>query len=370
MKKLSTGMVIVISLLAGLVGGYAGSELSNELGQSEQANQESKLVIDSQSDLIANIAQTVGPSVVSITSTTTTNSFFGSYDEQGSGTGVIISDNGYVLTNRHVVPEGTTAIQITLEDGTEYNDVEVIGRDPRGGVDLAFLKINDVKDLKPAKFGDSDSVRVGDSVIAIGNALGEFQNSVTTGIISGRSRPIVASDGLSGEALTNLLQTDAAINPGNSGGPLLNLDGEVIGINTARADADNIGFAIAISDVKGVIDGVIANGKLEVPYLGVRYQTITDATATREDLASKQGAWVRGTQGFPAVIKDSPADKAGIKDQDIIIKVDGQELNQDNILNVMIGRHKVGDQLSLIIIRNNEEIETKVTLEAAPTNLE
>src|SRR5690606_5622300 len=178
--------------------------------------------------------------------------------------------DGVVITNRHVVDSGTTAVSVTLSDGTQLDDVEIIGRtassDP---LDIAFLKINDTKGKKltVAKIGDSGSMEVGDRVIAIGNALGQCENTVTSGILSGYGRDIDADDGGNIESLQNLFQTDAAINPGNSGGPLMNLSGEVIGINVAVANAQNIGFAIPINDVKGLIASVSKNGKLERPYL-------------------------------------------------------------------------------------------------------
>lgn len=362
----SIASIVIVSLLAGFIGGYAGSKLDTELDSIENSKEVSQLVINNQSDLIAQIADEVGKSTVSIVSTTETESFFGPFEEEGAGTGIILSEDGIVMTNRHVVPEGTVDIEITLSDGTVYSDVEIIGRDPRGGVDLAFLKIQGVSGLTPARIGDSDTMRVGDYVIAIGNALGEFQNSVTTGIISGRSRPVIASDSSGSEALTNLLQTDAAINPGNSGGPLVNLNGEVIGINTAVAEAENIGFSIAISDVKGVIDSVLTTGEIRVPYIGVRYQMITPEYANREDLPVEKGALIRGGQNFPAVIPDSPADKAGLLDGDILTEIDGQELDADSQLGVLIGRKQVGDTLQLKILRDGEEQYVEITLEAAP----
>ena len=359
-------LIALISLLLGFAGGYAGSRLDAELQNSSSQPQIQEVVVSEQDDRVVDISERVGPSVVSIVTTTEEQSFFGSFEGEGSGTGIIISSDGIVMTNRHVIPDQTIGIEVTLSDGTTYSDVELIGRDPRGGVDLAFLKINDVSGLPPATIGDSDSLRVGESVIAIGNALGEFQNSVTTGIISGVSRPIIASDGLSGESLTNLLQTDAAINPGNSGGPLLNLEGEVVGINTAVAQAENIGFAISISDITGIIDGVLATGELKVPYIGVRFQTINEAVAEQQELSVDYGALVRGGTGFPAVVEDSPAAKAGLQDQDIILEIDGTRISEDNQLTVVIGRKQVGDNLQLLVLRDGEEIRLEVVLEAAP----
>src|SRR5581483_11700401 len=189
-------------------------------------------------------------------------------------------------TNRHVVPADTTAVNVTLSDGTTFDNVQVIGRTGDSSPqDVAFLKIGDLKGKKlvPVTLGDSSRMQVGDEVIAIGNALGQFQNTVTTGIISGYGRDVTAGDQSGAQAtenLTDLFQTDAAINQGNSGGPLVNINGEVIGINTAVAsDAQNIGFAQPINDLKALISSVLSNGKLQQPYLGVRYVSLTNDLA-------------------------------------------------------------------------------------------
>lgn len=247
--------------------------------------------------------------------------------------------------------------------------MSVIARDPRASVDIAFLKINGASNLKPVKIGDSSQMVVGDGVVAIGYALGEFQNTVTSGIISGLGRPIVASDGSggSGESLTNLFQTDAAINPGNSGGPLLNMNGEVIGINTAVAgDAENIGFAIPINDVKPQITSIIEKGKLEVPYLGVRYVMLTDGLQQRYKLARSSGAWLKAGNDAQAVINGSPADKAGLKEGDIIYKVNGEEVTIEKPLASVLSKYKVGDQLEITYNRDGTDQTTKATLEVSP----
>jgi serine protease Do len=235
-------------------------------------------------------------------------------------------------------------------------------------MDIAFLKINNVSDLQPAKLGDSSTMVVGDGVVAIGYALGEFQNTVTSGIISGLGRPLIASDGSDGgEALTNLFQTDAAINPGNSGGPLVNMSGEVIGINTAVAgDAENIGFSIPINDVKPQIESILRSGKLEIPYLGVRYVMVTEAIAQRFGLALDSGAWLKAGTDAQAVMNDSPADKAGLKEGDIIFKVNGEEVTVDMPLASVLSKYKIGDELEITYNRDGKEQTTKATLEAAP----
>ena len=264
---------------------------------------------------------------------------------------------------------------MTLSDGTKFDNVEIIGRtnasDP---LDIAFLKIKDTKGAKlsPAKLGDSSKVQVGDKVIAIGNALGQFQNTVTAGIISGFGRNVEAGNGISSsEFLQNLLQTDAAINEGNSGGPLVNINGEVIGINTAIAGngAENIGFAIPLSDIQGLIKSVLEKGKLERPYLGVRYVTLTDDYAFQFNLPVKRGAYLApGANGGSPVSPSSPAEKAGLKEKDIIIEINGNKIDEKNSLISLISKYGVGDEISLKILRDGKEQTLKTTLEAAPTD--
>ncbi|MEK7561302.1 MAG: trypsin-like peptidase domain-containing protein, partial [Patescibacteria group bacterium] len=251
-------------LLLGFGGGLLGAQINNHGGLGKTTIAQKQQYVSSESQLISQIAKTTGQSVVSIDveSQTTGQDFFGfqySQRQAGAGTGFIISDLGIIATNRHVVPVGTSSVSVTLSDGTKYSGVQVIGRTASSNsLDVAFLKITDLKGKKlvPVTLGDSSKMQVGDRVVAIGNALGQFQNTVTTGIISGHGRDVQAGDqnGVVIENLTDLFQTDAAINPGNSGGPLVNINGEVIGVNTAIAgSAQNIGFAIPINDLKGLI---------------------------------------------------------------------------------------------------------------------
>ncbi|PID32279.1 hypothetical protein CR970_01220 [Candidatus Saccharibacteria bacterium] len=377
---------VLLLLIAALAAGYLGGSLSNNqkttvVGTGSEATKVSQQIISNESQLISAIAKDVGQSVVSINVVTKSSQidFFGfqsPYAREGAGTGVIISDDGYVITNRHVVPAGTSDVSVTLSDGTELDDVKVVGRtNDRDSLDVAFLKIGDTKDkqLAPAKIGDSAKVVVGDKVVAIGNALGQFENTVTAGIISGFGRSIQAGDA-SGygatETLQNLFQTDAAINQGNSGGPLVNVDGEVIGINTAVAGgmAQNIGFAIPINDAKGLIESVLTKGKLERPYLGVRYVSLTDDFAYQYNLDQKRGAYIAPSGRVPSVISGSPAEKAGLQEKDIITHIDGVAVDENNSLTSIIGSKKVGDQVSLTIVRDREEQTLQATLEAAPKN--
>jgi serine protease Do len=338
-------------------------------------------VINSEGDLISQISKNMGDSVVSInvTGTATQNSvFFGtqSFEQESAGTGLILTKEGVVITNRHVVPNANDKVSITLSDGTELDQVEVLGRtnatDP---LDVAFLKIKDAKgkELKPAALGKSADVKVGDRVVAIGNALGQFQNTVTSGIISGFGRSIQAGDSSGSaqtETLLNLFQTDASINQGNSGGPLVNLKGEVIGINTAVAGggAENIGFAIPIDDIQPLIKTVLDKGKLERPYLGVRYASITADLAYTYNLPVQEGAYIIPSRNSASIVSGSPAEKAGLQEKDIITKIAGEAITPKRSLVSILGSKSVGDKVDLTILRDGKEQTITVTLEAAPSN--
>lgn len=372
-RFLAAALLFISSMSAGFVGGYFGSQ-QTDVQMSQSASQQ---IVSSESQLITKIADDVGKSVVSIdvSQQTTGQSLFGtprSVTKQSAGTGVIISKDGVIMTNRHVVPAGTPKVSVTLADGTELNDVEVIGRtNESDSLDVAFLKIKDKKgkDLVPAKMGDSSKVQVGDKVIAIGNALGQFQNTVTSGIISGYGRSVEAGDEESSETLQNLFQTDTAINQGNSGGPLVNINGEVIGLNTAIAggSAQNIGFAIPINDVQGLIKSVLKDGKLLRPYLGVRYVGLTDDYAYQYNLQTKRGAYIAPSQdGQSSIMGGSPAEKAGLKEKDIITKVNDQSIDEKHSLTSTLGNFAVGEKVTLTIIRDGHEQKIDVTLEAAP----
>jgi serine protease Do len=251
--------------------------------------------------------------------------------------------------------------------------VDVVGRtSSNSSQDVAFLKINDLKGktLVPVTLGDSSKMQVGDHVIAIGNALGQFQNTVTSGIISGFGRDVTAGDqsgAQSNENLTDLFQTDAAINEGNSGGPLANINGEVIGINTAIASgAQNIGFAQPINDVKGLIASVLGGGKLEQPYLGVRYVSLTNDLAKEFNIKTARGAYVTSGSGQGAVVSGSPADKAGLQDHDVITKVNNITIDDKTSLTAALSRFKVGDKVTLTIVRDGKTITKEAALEAVP----
>lgn len=313
---------------------------------------------------IAEVASKVAPSVVSIVTESRTTGWFGqSSTSTSAGTGMIATKDGYIITNKHVI-DGANSIEVVLDNGTTYDKVKLIGTDPLN--DVAFLKIEDVDNLPTVKLGDSKTISAGQPVIAIGNALGQYQNTITYGIISGTGRSLTAysSDMTSAENLSDMIQTDAAINAGNSGGPLVNAAGEVIGINTATSsEADGIGFAIPISSVLGMLNNIIKNNSANRAYMGVYYINITPDVANTYELPVTSGAYISSSsQKVDSVIKDGPGDKAGLKDKDIITKVNGIEVGKRGSVSSLIGEYMPGDTVQLTIIRDGKEQTLKLTL--------
>ncbi len=312
---------------------------------------------------IAEVASRVAPGVVSILTESRTTSWFGQNSTQTSaGTGMIVSSDGYVLTNKHVI-EKSHSISVILDDGTTYDDVTLVGTDPTN--DVAFLKINNVNDLPTVKLGDSKTITAGQQVIAIGNALGQYQNTITYGIISGTGRSLTAysSDFSSSENLTDMIQTDAAINAGNSGGPLVNAAGEVIGINTATSsDADGIGFAIPISSVKGMLKNIIENKSTKRAYLGVYYINLTPDIAKTYNLPVTTGAYLSSSSQNSAIVEGGPAAKAGLKDKDIITKINGVSVGKAGSVSTLIGEYAPGDTVQLTVLRDGKEHTINLTL--------
>ncbi len=312
---------------------------------------------------IAEVANKVSESVVSITTEVRTKSWFGT-ESTGSaaGTGFIISESGYIMTNKHVV-ESAKTVNVTLSNGKTYKNVKVVGTDPLN--DSAILKVENPEGFKPVTLGDSKTVNVGQQVIVIGNALGEYSNSVTSGIISGTGRELIASDssGSAYEQLTDMLQTDAAINGGNSGGPIVNAAGEVIGIATAYASSSQtVGFAIPIANVKGIIKNVLEIGKFERAVLGVQYSAINSENAESLKLSVNYGAYIHSDKN--AVIKGGAADAAGIKDGDIILEINGIKIGKAGSLSTLVGEYKVGDEIIIKILRGGKEQTVKAKLKA------
>lgn len=286
--------------------------------------------------------------------------------EVGGGSGFLVSADGLIVTNKHVVADREAEYTVFLNDGTRYA-AKVVARDPVN--DLAIMRIQ-ARGLPYLEFADSDAVEVGQTAIAIGNALGEFRNTVSVGVVSGLARSVVAGNGFGvSEQLENVIQTDAAINPGNSGGPLLNLDGKVIGINVAVAiTSQNIGFSVPSNLARTVVASVQKVGKIVRPYLGIRYTPITPELKEENKLSVNYGILVlRGnSKSEVAVIPGSPADIAGIEENDIILEADGKKLTEEQSLSTIIRNHKVGDTLTLKILRKGFQKTVKVRLQEMP----
>ncbi|MFA6973610.1 MAG: trypsin-like peptidase domain-containing protein [Parcubacteria group bacterium] len=281
----------------------------------------------------------------------------------GGGSGFFVTSDGLVVTNRHVVDDTTADYTVVNSEGKEFS-AKVLAKDPTN--DIAILKVEG-SGFPVMNLGDSDSLKIGQTAIAIGNSLGEFSNTVSKGIISGLQRSVTAGGGLSGaaEQLRNIIQTDAAINPGNSGGPLLDINADVIGINVAMAQgAQNIGFAIPINQVKKVVEQVKTTGKISTPYIGVRYIPVDAALQKSNDLPYNYGALVLRGQKMTdfAVIPGSPADKAGLIENDIILEVNNVKVDQHNTLAELIAKYNVGDTITLKIWEKGKEKEVQMTL--------
>lgn len=373
-KKPRGGLFVVVflilSLVMGLMGGTAAllvfssnNFIKEKLGiKLEGINinntTTSKIVLEESSKVI-DAVQKVTPAVVSITTSRNTMDFFGQvFEEEGGGTGFIITSDGLIITNKHVAQSGDK-LKVFMSDGKNY-DAQVAALDPTN--DLAILKV-EATGLPTVEIGDSTKLQIGQWVIAVGNALGEFQNSVTVGVISARERQLTASSATQTEQLNNLLQTDAAINPGNSGGPLVNLEGQVVGINTAIAgDAQNIGFAIPVNQAKSAIDSYQKSGKIIKAQLGVRYVMINRQIAKQLDLATDNGALIIARGGLPAVVSGGPADKAGLKSNDIITQVNNQDINETRPLGAIISNFSPGDEVTVKFLRDKKEQTITVKL--------
>jgi len=312
---------------------------------------------------IAAVAEKVGPSVVSIVTETETRSYLGTTSGGAAGTGIIVSKDGYVMTNNHVLQDSTN-VTVVDSEGNSSDNVEVIGRDPLN--DVAFLKIKSDKEFTPAALGNSSTIRTGQQVVAIGNALGQFSNTVTSGIISGTGRTVTASTSSNGndaETLTDLIQTDASINEGNSGGPLVNMAGQVIGINTAIAqDANGVGLSIPINSTKGILAGVLQNGKVSRAYLGVNYITITPEVSRHYKLNVTRGAYVHVDGNGSPIASGSPAAQSGLQDGDIITKINDQAIGSAGSLSSIIGQYRPGDKITLTYLRDGKEQTATITL--------
>ena len=352
-KIITTVGIILLSGVVGFGAGYAGSHLSNNANVTiQQQTNKSNFGTVQVSD-VSDIVEKCKDSVVEITteSASSGNSIFGQYVSQGAGSGVIISKDGYIVTNNHVV-SGATSLKVTTTDGTEY-DASVVGKDSQ--TDLAVI-IVDANNLQAATLGDSDILQVGDPAIAIGNPLGELGGTVTTGIISATDRQITIDD----ETMT-LLQTDAAINPGNSGGGLFNADGNLIGIVNAKESStgiEGLGFAIPITPAQDIITELMQNGSVTSrPALNV---SLYDYTSNNQGQYSKyeDGCYI------VQIVKNGAADKAGLKQNDRILSFDSEQIQSTSDVKNVIKKHKIGDTIKMVVERDSKKITVEITLQA------
>ncbi|MBP6979761.1 trypsin-like peptidase domain-containing protein [Candidatus Curtissbacteria bacterium] len=371
LKNPSAVLIVVALVIVGLVvylqnsGRVNFKSLENKQSSVSDSGSKEKIKVLPEESLVIDVVKQTSPSIVSIVvQKSGTSSLFSPFSgsqsqESGIGTGFAV-DKNLILTNKHVVAAGGRFTAVAKDKDGEEKEYKVteINMDPFN--DLAILKIEE-NNLVPLTLGDSEVLQVGQLVIAVGNALGQFDNTVTTGVVSGLGRGITASDPFESiaERLDNLIQTDAAINPGNSGGPLLNSSGQVIGINTAVAGAQNIGFAIPINVAVELLDGFKREGgKIVRPFLGVSYTVITREVAILNELP--EGIYVE------SVAIDSAADKVGLTEGDIITAIDGQKLDDKNQLSEIVRKKKVGDMVTISLYRDGEKSEMQIKLEAAP----
>lgn len=381
-------LLVLIALLVVLVGLGGGiQKYFPQISKSLQKGSSSvlpseKVKIVTEESVVIDVVKKQGPSVVTVAETLPQNSvspfdlgpfsIFGqpqlpdnsqNNQPQNIGSGFIVSAEGFVVTNKHVVSDTEGKYQVITSDGKKY-DVQKIYRDPFN--DVAIIKVDPSQNavqFTPIELGDSSKLQVGQFVIAIGTALGEFRNTVTTGVISGLGRGITAGDQFQGQAedLNNVVQTSAAINPGNSGGPLLNSSGQVIGVNTAVAQSgQNIGFALPINVIKDSLKNFNETGQFNRPYLGIAYKMIARDLAILNNLP--EGAYVQ------QVVVGAAADKAGVKKGDIITEIDNQRIQGDNNQNIasIISKKKVGDTVALKVWRNGKTMDLSATLQTAP----
>jgi S1-C subfamily serine protease len=383
-------LVIILFTLWISVGSISSSQFPFN-GEKTTSLSENKVKVVTEESVVIDTVKKVGPSVVTVAEEITRSSGnsmqFGPFsifglpesseqdstspvEPQNIGSGFIISSDGLIVTNKHVVSDSAEKYQVITSNDKKY-DVEKIYRDPV--TDVAIIKIdpaqNTTQKLTPVELGDSKKLQVGQFVIAIGTALGEFKNTVTTGVISGLSRGITAGDPFAQEAenIQNVIQTDAAINPGNSGGPLLNSAGQVIGVNTAVAqNGQNIGFALPINVIRDSLKSFNETGQFNRPYLGIAYKMISRDVAILNNLP--EGAYVQ------RVVEGSAAEKAGVKVGDIITKLDDTKIQSKSEPSTIISKKKVGETITITLWKENKDandgsgdtLELKASLDVAP----
>lgn len=371
-KKHKRGLMsyFVVALIAALIGGLVSAYIAPSylygkiipIPNNDSNNYQAENInIETTEDMsvVSAVAKKSMKSVVGITTLTTQRDpFYGSRKAQGVGSGVIVDSNGYILTNSHVIHDGKAEkITVQFEDGTK-KEGKVLWNE--AALDLAMIKV-DAKNLPAAELGNSDDLIVGEPAIAIGNPLGlQFQRTVTSGVISGLERTIKSSN----IVMENLIQTDASINPGNSGGPLLNSEGKVIGINTAKiTSAEGLGFSVPINVAKPIINQVIKEGSFDMVFLGVSGTQV-------EKYEKALGVDISAEEGFIVieVVKDSPANEAGLRPMDIIKKIDDHEVIDFNTLRKALYNYKKGDKATLTVLRNGEEQQIEVTFDKTNPN--
>lgn len=384
--SLSGWSLVLAAFFAGIVGGLYGSlDLSQRSffqkylsGKDSSAGQSQTIQIQEESATI-DVVKKASPAVVSIIVSKDISQMrrfmfdpFGNFarpnestqpdiQEVGAGTGFFVSKDGLIITNKHVVADDTAAYTVVTSEGKSY-EAKILSQDPVNDIAIIKIEINDAPYLT---FAESSDLQLGQKVIAIGNSLGQYQNTVTSGVISGIGRSITAGGAGELEQLEGVIQTDAAINSGNSGGPLLNLAGLVVGINTAvDRQGQSIGFAIPANDVKTALESYQEKGKITRPYLGVRYITINPAIAESEKLPKDYGALLLRGESLTdfAVLPGSPADKAGLRENDIILEFAGKKIDENNSLSKILKQNKPGDKVDLKVYRAGEEITVSLTI--------
>jgi len=375
MKRLLLVLLILIGLAILIEVISRGAPNIVTLFEKEETRDVQDVRLLNEENAVIDVVENVGPSVVSIgirqssvRRNPTLDLFFPEQEIEEDteeeeiyiGTGFVVKSDGLVVTNKHVVSESGQQYLVIDDAGNSY-EVESVYRDPAN--DIAILQTSTTPNggFKEVEMGDSSNLKVGQFVIAIGTALGEFPSTVTTGVVSGLGRGITAGSPFQGfvEELDNVIQTDAAINPGNSGGPLLNSSGQVIAVNTAvSGQGQNIGFAIPINIIRDSIENFNNTGKFARPYLGVSYTIITERSALLNEVP--QGALVQG------VIEESAADDAGITTGDIIVEIDGQKISEEEGLAVIISEKKIGDSITLKVFRDDATVDINATLKEAP----
>lgn len=343
-------MAAVMPALYGKVIPYPENNAGNtQLGQQIVINAENTTTVASA------VAKKVTPAVVGISTVSLQRDIFGVVRQaEGVGSGFVVDSNGYIVTNAHVVGDNARQLTVYFKDGKEMPG-EVLWQDTT--LDMAVVKVN-ATGLPTVELGDSDAIEVGETAIAIGNPLGlRYERTVTQGIISGLNRSLLVSQS---DIMEDLIQTDAAINPGNSGGPLINAEGRIIGINTAKASAEGLGFAIPINIAKPIVDRLITEGKFEASYIGIGLLDREIAGYIDTDIQIKQGIYIT------SIMQGLPADKAGLQVEDIITHVDGIEVNTMIKFKTVLYSHKPGDIIRVKYLRDNKAYETDITLIARP----